>query len=127
MCRCYKWQCVGIPSHSWRQHWTPFWLHKLRDRFSVRADGQHGARPEIDIYPVGLLEDLLFLTNTVRKLGRGVKLVHLRHATTTLYRGFQRSWRRRSYWNGYLAEDPTGGSAGHGWTKRRAYKRWLTI
>lgn len=72
----------------------------------------------VDVYPVGLLADLRFVYGTVRRAPR-----HTREAWRKLRNGWRQGWRKRSYWNGYLAE-PTPNvawvSAGHGWTKGRA-------
>lgn len=77
----------------------------------------------IDIYPVGLLHDLQFLRGVIQNFGRHTTFANVRTALRKLMRGFRRSWRRHSYWNGYLAEHPTmGRRCGHGWTKRRAYR-----
>jgi hypothetical protein len=70
---------------------------------------------EVDIYPVGLLADLKHFRGHWWTRGR-------RYALSRLVRSFRRSWRRRSYWNGYLAEVelPVASRCGHGWTKARA-------
>lgn len=74
----------------------------------------------VDVYPVGLLADLRFLYGTVRRAPR-----HTREAWRKLRNGWRQGWRKRSYWNGYLAE-PTPNvawvGAGHGWTKGRAVR-----
>ena len=67
----------------------------------------------IDVYPVGFYSD-------VRSLLMSLRVGHwwdIRYRV----RGIARSWRRRSYWNGYLAEvgHPVA-LCGHGWTRRRA-------
>ena len=67
---------------------------------------------EVRIYPVGLFRDLIALRTR-------------RFTARTFTRWFRRSWRRRSYWNGYLAEHVGNlphTRAGHGWTKRRALR-----
>lgn len=61
----------------------------------------------VDVYPVGLLADVLFLARTVRCAPK-----HVRQAWRKLRYGFRRSWRRRSYWNGYLAEPTTDHARG---------------
>ena len=71
----------------------------------------------ISVYPVGFYRDL-------KQLRRAFQLkdwLGVRHRV----RWITRSWRMRSYWNGYLAEVdyPTAllhRTCGHGWTKRRA-------
>jgi hypothetical protein len=70
---------------------------------------------KVDIYPVGLLSDLKRLRAEWWTQGSGVAVV-------AFVSRFRASWRRRSYWNGYLAETdlPWAKRAGHGWTKRRA-------
>lgn len=70
---------------------------------------------DVDIYPVGLLHDMKHLRGRWWTEGRRVALARFG-------REVRRSWRRRGYWNGYLAEAHTslGPRAGHGWTKARA-------
>lgn len=74
----------------------------------------------IDIYPVGLLHDVQKAWRSWRMAGRPP-----REVLWPLVRWFGRSWHRRSYWNGYLAEpvkcDASWTRCGHGWTRRRAY------
>lgn len=86
------------------------------------ADEEHtelGAQETaVSVYPVGFMSDLL----AVR--------ARLVHGAPISWRWrieqFRRSWRRRSYWNGFLAEvdyPPAGLThtrCGHGWTRRRA-------
>lgn len=72
-----------------------------------------GEPSEIDVYPVGFYRD-------IRGLLMAARIGHwwdIRYQV----RWIARSWRRRSYWNGYLAEvsHPTV-LCGHGWTRRRA-------
>jgi hypothetical protein len=72
----------------------------------------------IDVYPVGLLRDLRLVWLTMRRTPG-----HAAWALRKLRRNFCRSWRRRSYWSGYLAEPTTSNvwtRAGHGWSKTRA-------
>jgi hypothetical protein len=73
------------------------------------------AVPDVDIYPVGLLADLKRARRDWWVWGR-------RYAVRMLWRNVRGSWRRRSYWNGYLAEVDLPGvtRCGHGWTKARA-------
>jgi hypothetical protein len=75
---------------------------------------------EHEVYAVGLLSDLRFFYGTLRRAPK-----HTRQAWRKLWYGWRQSWRRRSYWNGYLAEpkvDNAWSRAGHGWTKRRAVR-----
>lgn len=80
----------------------------------VSIDGRHY---RVEVYRVGVLEELWFAYRCVR-FGR------FRDAREHLRR-IPGMWRRRSAWNGYLAE-PVGVPAdhfrrsGHGWTRRRA-------
>lgn len=76
---------------------------------------KHTGTTEVDIYPVGLLSDLKRFRGHWWCDGRRV-------AVRNLVRSFGRGWRRRSYWNGYLAEAGWSAAtrAGHGWTKSRA-------
>jgi hypothetical protein len=76
---------------------------------------KHVNHDSVDIYPVGLLHDLKHLRGRWWAEGR-------RAAFNRFRREFARSWRSRSYWNGYLAETdlPIAKRAGHGWTKMRA-------
>lgn len=64
----------------------------------------------LDVYPVGLLRDL-------QEFGQVI-----RYACRKLANNWRTGWRRRSYWNGYLAEQSNGRArrAGHGWTEHRA-------
>lgn len=76
---------------------------------------KHTGSAEVDIYPVGLLSDLKRFRYRWWCDGR-------RYAVRAFARAFRTQWRRRSYWNGYLAEveHPAVTRAGHGWTKTRA-------
>lgn len=76
----------------------------------------------IETYRVGLFDDLHALR------------IRWKHPKWTrcfvlFVRRFRRSWRRRSYWNGYLAEwhyAPEGvrhTKCGRGWTRRAALRR----
>lgn len=79
----------------------------------------HEQEPESDVYPVGLLHDLLFFGRTLR---HAPTRENLTYAWRKFTRRLRTHWRQRSYWNGYLAEQ-TGGRAqraGHGWTEHRA-------
>ena len=77
----------------------------------------------VDVYPVGLLRDLIGLRNVVR--ARRWPL--LRGQLRWIARGA--TWPPSSYWNGYLAEPyvfPAGvKSCGHGWTPTRARRSLL--
>jgi hypothetical protein len=77
----------------------------------MKPDGSR----EVDIYPVGLLADLKHFRGDWWVWGRRV-------AVARFVRSVRRSWRRRSYWNGYLAEVdlPIATRCGRGWTKVRA-------
>ncbi len=71
----------------------------------------------ISIYPVGFYGDLRSLRVLLQMKNWSGARDRLRWMT--------RSWHRRSYWNGYLAEVdyPTAlihRTCGHGWTRRRA-------
>lgn len=84
---------------------------------------------EVDVYPVGLLDDLKMLRGRLRIRDGGHPgpwwsfLYHLRQGTVVrIKRGEWRAF--RNYFNGYLAEHPDGRSnAGRGWTKRAAVRR----
>jgi hypothetical protein len=78
----------------------------------------HAVDDGVSIYPVGALHDLLIVWRTALRAPS-----HLGWAFRKLRSGFRSGSRRRSYWNGYLAEPTTSNAwtrAGHGWTKRRA-------
>lgn len=83
----------------------------------------------IEAYPVGFLHDLKGLKNRLWAIDRGIFHMTRRDAWRFFLRSIGRSWRRRSYWNGYLAEwhyCPEGvrhTKAGRGWTKRAALRR----
>lgn len=70
----------------------------------------------IDVYPVGFYRDLRNLI--------GILAVGHWWDASHLLRWIARSWRRRSYWNGYLAEvgHPIA-MCGRGLTRRRALLR----
>ena len=70
----------------------------------------------IDVYPVGFYSD-------VRRLLMALRMGHWRDISYQVRR-IARSWRRRSYWNGYLAEvgHPIA-TCGRGLTRRRALLR----
>lgn len=73
---------------------------------------------EIHIYPVGFFRD-------VKKLWGALKhaptIAYKKRALRSFVYWFSRSWTRRSYWNGYLAEPtpfPEGlRKCGTGWTR----------
>lgn len=69
-----------------------------------------GEHVTTDVYAVGFLSDL----REARRSGNWrAKL-----------RWFRRSWRRRSYWNGFLAEhEACPHNAGRGWTRHAACRR----
>lgn len=72
--------------------------------------------PEIDIYPVGVLKELLFAYRVIARAGMW------REGWTHLKR-IPKMWRKANVWNGYHAE-PLDASlctrVGQGWTKQRA-------
>jgi hypothetical protein len=88
----------------------------------------------VDVYPVGVLADLLAIRVALdprapRPTGHQPRYVPpndwRRKTITHRWRSIRRHWRRRSAWNGYLAEpyDSNSGTwtrCGHGWTVRRA-------
>lgn len=105
--------------------------------------GWSATSPIVDVYPVGFVHDVGLIFAIARvglylrrlpadctKLGvnerataRSVLRARLRGFWSTL----RRSWRRRSYWNGFLAEpvdlpDDAWTRCGHGWTRRRALR-----
>jgi hypothetical protein len=96
------------------------------------------AAGEIDVYPVGLLADLLHLWRAATRAPAEDRRAMLDHGFRRL-KGTARYLRdraRRGEWrsvknafNGYLAEPSWGGATsptwrrcGHGWTKRRALR-----
>lgn len=74
------------------------------------------AIPIAQVYPVGLLSDLIHLRGAWRHGPPGAFRSRLRY----FLRCVRSDVRRRSYWNGYLAELEGAGHCGHGWTKARA-------
>ena len=64
------------------------------------------------IYKVGIYRDFDKLRN------KGFKV---------FWYWFIRSYGRKSYWNGYLAESEDKHRCGKGWTKRQAYNNWRKI
>jgi hypothetical protein len=76
----------------------------------------------IDIYPVGFIRDVGTLDAHLANPKRWSR----RAAWRTFSRAVARSWRRRNYWNGYLAEPydwPVGlRRCGSGWTRGRALR-----
>lgn len=97
----------------------------LHDRLTTKIRRELQERelvnPErgIETYPVGFLRDL----RNARALWRAGRR---RGTVRTLAHWIRDSWRRRSYWNGYLAEwhykpaGVQGSMCGHGWTRRKA-------
>jgi hypothetical protein len=79
---------------------------------------KHLGSAEPDVYPVGLLHDLRLAW---RGLWYAPKKRHFWYASM-LVSHFRTHWRRRSYWNGYLAEQSDWPRAGHGWTRARALR-----
>lgn len=82
--------------------------------------------PTIDVYPVGVLADLLRLRNALhRRHPKAIRwaLGRLRSQARYITRQARRgNWRAvRNAFNGYLAEHRTLGTrCGKGWTRRRA-------
>lgn len=78
-------------------------------------------RDDVDIYPVGLLHNLMIVGRITVRAPRYLPRVLRRFG-----RDVGRGWRRRSYWNGWLAEPVssrgTWARAGHGWTRKRALR-----
>lgn len=79
---------------------------------------------DVDVYAVGFVADFMALLRTIRYVPK-----HTRTAWRRLRFGLRDDWRRRSYWNGYLAEPTSVPSperpwwrCGHGWTKQRALR-----
>jgi hypothetical protein len=73
-----------------------------------------------NVYPVGLLHDIRRTWATIRARVPDVSALE---AVRRLGRDVRKHWRRRSYWNGYLAEPTEPGEwtrCGHGWTRARA-------
>lgn len=82
----------------------------------------------VDVYPVGFLRDALQVWRAFR-LRRQLPPGVVKSEARKYARWFRRSWRRKSYWNGYLAEptwpgdqSPQWRRCGSGWTKRRALR-----
>jgi hypothetical protein len=112
-------------------------MRPVSPRFAATVRG--ASRTVVDVYPVGLLADLRTMALMLRAviLGSrevpGVRTPSRRTVARVLAaraRGFLRELprcaRRRSYWNGYLAEpespfpDWAWTRCGHGWTRARA-------
>lgn len=80
----------------------------------------------IATYPVGFFRDVQILNRRLRHPGG---FYTRRQAFRSFAVWFGRSWRRRSYWNGFLAEwhyCPEGvrhTRCGRGWTRRAALRR----
>lgn len=81
---------------------------------------------DIDVYPVGVLSDLLYVRSAFRqRLGRRDALRRLRREPRYIwYQARRRNWRAiKNSFNGYLAEHRTDGTrCGHAWTKNRALR-----
>jgi len=72
-------------------------------------------QPEkVDIYAVGFLRDFKLWRNGKRSLKQS-------------WFWFKKSWYRKSYWNGYLAESDNKPRCGKGWTKAAAMRSWKRI
>lgn len=85
---------------------------QISERDKTLVTTEHG---DVHIYAVGFLRDFLMLKNGQRSF---------KHT----WSWFKESWKRRNYWNGYLAEPremPMGiHKCGKGWTKRAALRDW---
>lgn len=85
----------------------------------------HPALGRVDVYPVGLLADLRLIGRLLNPLTTpGIPLTGRYRGIRRTIRNIRAAPRRRSAWNGYLAE-PRAFPAhmtrcGHGWTRRRA-------
>lgn len=71
--------------------------------------------PGVHVYPVGALADLIHFRGWWKHKGRI-------YALRRLAGDLKRQWRRRSYWNGFLAEVESLPYCGHGWTRQRAMR-----
>lgn len=76
--------------------------------------------PTISVYPVGLFRDIrdIWVDRHGTVAGSRARMRHRLH-------WIARSWRKRSYWNGYLAEVNYPGrlkhtTCGKGWTRKSA-------
>lgn len=67
---------------------------------------------EVEVYKVGLLRDFEKIKS------KGFK---------NFWYWFKTSWKRKSYWNGYLAESENKSKCGKGWTEANAIKSWKRI
>jgi hypothetical protein len=82
---------------------------------------------ELDIYPVGLLQELIYFRRGYRHAESWSKLLYsLKYPFRRVGEG---NWRAvRNYFNGYLAEPaewpPGVTSCGRGWTRRAAVRDW---
>lgn len=97
----------------------------------IDAGGELTAANEssgIETYRVGLFSDI-FALRINRVLRRREGAWSQRHPWRWFFASLRRSWRRRSYWNGFLAEwhyCPEGvhhTKCGRGWTRRAALRR----
>lgn len=83
-----------------------------------------GTQYEINIYPVGLRHDLRLLLKTL-----WLQPTRFPQAWRRFKSGLRWGVKRRSYYNGYLAEPthPWKGyrGCGHGWTQKRALRSLL--
>lgn len=77
----------------------------------------------IETYAVGFFRDVGDLYRRVKHKQKEL------HPWKAFFYWFVRSWNRKNYWNGYLAEwhyPPDGvhiHMTGHGWTRKRALRR----
>ena len=82
----------------------------------ILSDRQLG---RVDVYPVGFYSDL-------KRAWGEARLRSVREGAGRLARDVRRSWRRRSYWNGFLAEPyhmpPNVARCGRGFTRTGALR-----
>lgn len=92
----------------------------------TRTDKRRTEEFGIGTYAVGLLYDILRLIERLQ-----MDESHRKRVTPwrSFFFAFKTHWRKKSYWNGYLAEwhyppaDVMIHKCGHGWTRRRALRR----
>lgn len=121
----------GIPIHV--DPGMPDGVIEFRDGDRVLKAIQYTPKTTIEVYPVGLLADLLRDWRQIRhwrelRAAGGKPILHVRHAVRYLaLRLRERNWRSvKSALNGYLAE-PTPfpeeiRRCGSGWTRKRALR-----
>lgn len=80
----------------------------------------------VDVYPVGALADVRLAWRGARVIG--LRTEHARQRRRILRMNLLRDWRRRSYWNGWLAEhEGCHHGAGRGLTQTAALRRAYRI